>query len=249
MGKTKVSYKKKKKLLNKSSIRNNYVRFTLILITLFGISCVFSLFFLYKQPVVCANSISCIKNLTTNVENNAVGTFEGHSVIPPKVDLSLKNSLQSNVLGATTPSGPKHIYVDLTNQTLTAYQGSTVVLQTYISSGKWHPTPDGTFTIWIKLRSTRMTGGSGADYYDLPNVQYVMYFYNNDIPKSEGFALHGAYWHDNFGHTMSHGCVNMRNIDAQALYDWVEPTTIGNQTYATANDPGTQVTISGTPVD
>ena len=60
-----------------------------------------------------------------------------------------------------------------------------------------------------------MSGGSGTDYYNLPNVPYVMYFYHY-------FGLHGAYWHNNFGHTMSHGCVNMRPIDAGAIFDWVD---------------------------
>jgi hypothetical protein len=88
-----------------------------------------------------------------------------------------------------------------------------------------------------------MAGGSGNDAYDLPNVPYTMFFYNNDVPKSAGFGLHGAYWHDNFGTTMSHGCVNLRQIDAKFLYDWTGPTVTGDVTYATKNDPGTQITI------
>ncbi|MDE2026797.1 MAG: L,D-transpeptidase, partial [Patescibacteria group bacterium] len=73
----------------------------------------------------------------------------------------------------------------------------------------------GNFHVWEKLVATRMTGGEGADAYDLPNVPWVMYFYHD-------FGLHGAYWHDNFGHTMSHGCVNMRQVDAKALFSWVD---------------------------
>jgi len=49
--------------------------------------------------------------------------------------------------------------------------------------------------------------------YNLPNVQFVAYFYRD-------YAMHGTYWHDNFGHPMSHGCVNLRNIDAEWLYGW-----------------------------
>lgn len=191
----------------------------------------------------CANSISCITDLTAHVENNTPGVFDNQKVMPPPINVAITTN--QAVLGATTDVGKKHIYVDLTHQKLYAFQGKTLVLQTYISSGKWNPTPDGDYYIWIKLRATRMTGGTGPDYYDLPNVPYVMYFYNNQVPKSEGFGLHGAYWHSNFGHPMSHGCINMRIIDAEKLYNWVSPTTTGLTTYATDQDPGTEITITG----
>ena len=76
-----------------------------------------------------------------------------------------------------------------------------------------------------------MAGGSGADAYNLPNVPYVMYFYQD-------YGLHGAYWHNNFGHPMSHGCINERITDAKALYDWADGPS-GDQ-------PGTAVSICNT---
>lgn len=91
-----------------------------------------------------------------------------------------------------------------------------------------------------------MTGGEGADFYDLPNVPYTMFFEGPNAPAGAGFSLHGAYWHDNFGHAMSHGCVNMKITDAHKLYDWVNPVTNGYTTHATAEDPGTPITIYGT---
>lgn len=192
----------------------------------------------------CANSISCIKNLTTQVENDAVGTFAGQKVIPPKIDLAQEKT-RPTVLGAETPAGPKHIYVDLTTQTLTAYQGDKLVMKTLVSTGKWGKTPTGEFTIWVTLRSTRMSGGSGADYYNLPNVPFVMFFSNNEVAKERGYSLHGAYWHNNFGYTMSHGCVNMRIVDSEALYNWVDPQPTANTTHATKDNPGTPITIFG----
>lgn len=195
-------------------------------------------FFLTKSQTFCANSISCIKDLSVHVENNAIGIFEGHKVIPPQITLS-----QTTPEPTATASGEKHIYVDLSTQTLYAYQGNTQVLKTLISSGKWNPTPTGDFHIWVKLRATRMAGGTGDEAYDLPNVPYTMYFYNNDVPKESGFSLHGAYWHNNFGHPMSHGCVNMRIVDAKALYNWVDPQTTGYTTYATDKNPGTLVSV------
>ena len=195
-----------------------------------------------STPVICANTISCTKSLSQRIENNAAGIFEGKKVVPPKIDLTAAIPKQA-VLGVSVSPGEKHIYVDQIHQILYAYQGKTLVLQTYIASGKWNPTPDGDFTIWTKLRSTRMTGGSGADYYDLPNVPYVMYFYNSTVPKSAGYGLHGAYWHDNFGHAMSHGCVNIRPVDAGELYEWVDVPGADN------NYQGTKVTIYGKAVN
>ncbi len=197
---------------------------------------------LHHQKPFCANSISCINDLTASVDNTDMGYFEGHSVLPPSINLAEEPTL-SNVLGAETPAGEKHIYVDLSKQTLYAFQGNTLILNTLISSGKWNPTPPGDYKIWVKLRSTRMSGGEGADAYDLPNVPFVMFFYNDKVPKAAGYSLHGAYWHDNFGHMMSHGCVNMRAIDAQAIYDWADPATVKPTTYADANNPGTVVSI------
>ncbi|MEA3337267.1 MAG: LysM peptidoglycan-binding domain-containing protein [Chloroflexota bacterium] len=106
--------------------------------------------------------------------------------------------------------GGKWIDIDLSSQTLTAYQGNTPVLQRLVSTGSTFPTPVGTYSILWKVQSQRMTGPG----YDLPNVPWVMYFTNR------GHAIHGTYWHNNFGTPMSHGCVNMRIADAQFMYNW-----------------------------
>jgi len=181
----------------------------------------------------CASSGDCKDSMKLNVENGVSGVFNGQKVVPPKVDLAQKEPVVK-VLAEATMTGEKHIYIDLTNQTLTAYQGDTLFMKTLVSTGKWHKTPTGDFTIWEKLRATKMSGGSGADYYYLPNVPYVMFFNGPNAPAGSGFSLHGTYWHNNFGHPMSHGCVNMRTVDAQKLYDWVGD-----------NNPGTKITIYG----
>lgn len=118
--------------------------------------------------------------------------------------------------GGTTPapvagsSGERWIDVNLSAQTLTAYQGNTPVFSALISGGlAGTPTVVGRFKIYTKLTSTRMTGPG----YDLPNVPYTMYFYR-------GYAIHGTYWHNNFGTPMSHGCVNMRTQDAAWVFNW-----------------------------
>lgn len=194
-------------------------------------------------PRVCANSISCIRDLTAKVENDSKAQFDGKSITPPKIDLSARNV--TNVLGENTESNKKHIYVDLGKQKLYAYDGNKLFMEAYVSTGKWNRTPTGDFKIWIKLRATRMSGGQGADYYNLPNVPYVMFFSNSVVSQAAGFSLHGAYWHNNFGHTMSHGCVNMRIVDAEKLYNWATPVSDGNTTRASDDNPGTLVTIYG----
>jgi lipoprotein-anchoring transpeptidase ErfK/SrfK len=73
-----------------------------------------------------------------------------------------------------------------------------------------------------------------------------MFFANDQVSEGEGFSLHGAYWHDNFGHTMSHGCVNIASANAEKLYEWADPVSQGNITNATATNPGTEVVIYGT---
>jgi len=195
-----------------------------------------------KTSIPCANSLSCKESLKLKIENGAVGIFNNQKIIAPNIALSTSKN-KPVVLGTKTTADEKHIYVNLTTQTLSAYQGKTLFMQTPISSGLWGKTPKGDFKIWVKLRATRMAGGSGADFYDLPNVPFVMFFGNNDIPASVGFSLHGTYWHNNFGHMMSHGCVNMKTTDAEKLYNWADPPTNGNITHADNKNQGTKVTI------
>lgn len=201
-----------------------------------------------KSVPPCANSISCTESMKLNIEKNATGIFCNKKVIAPEIDQSIGTS-KPTVLGTESGSGEKHIYINLATQTLSAYQGNKLFIQTLISTGRWGRTPTGEFRIWVKLRSTRMSGGSGDDYYNLPNVPYVMFFGNNNIPASVGFSLHGTYWHNNFGHTMSHGCVNMKTTDVAKLYDWADPPTNGLVTQADNTNQGTKITIYGeTPI-
>lgn len=170
----------------------------------------------YPKPL-CANN--CQDSFELEIEENAKGIFNNQSVNAPNIALKER---ETEILGSETSEAEKRIYVNLKTQTLTAYEGKKLFMKTLISSGLWGRTPPGDFTIWTRLRATRMRGGEGADYYDLPNVPYVMFFSNNKVPASAGFSLHGAYWHNNFGHKMSHGCINMRPVDAGKLFNWVD---------------------------
>jgi hypothetical protein len=193
----------------------------------------------------CANSISCISDLTgAYTQEEKTGEFENKIVTVPAERDNYYASLA--VLGDTSPSN-KRIEVDLTNQRLYAYEGDQKMYDFLISSGKWGRTPTGEFTIWIKLRYTKMSGGSKekGTYYYLPNVPYTMFFYNDKYPKHIGYGIHGAYWHNNFGHPMSHGCINMKEEDVEKIYYWANPTSQKHTTFATDDNPGTKVIIYG----
>ncbi|MFN8470674.1 MAG: L,D-transpeptidase family protein [Anaerolineae bacterium] len=110
------------------------------------------------------------------------------------------------------------IEVSLSKQEMVAWEGETPVLVSRVSTGvPAHPTVLGTFRIYTKIRSQAM---SGPGYY-LPNVPYVMFFHG-------AYGLHGTYWHSNFGHPMSHGCVNLPTNIAAWVYDWA---TIGTPVF------------------
>jgi len=138
------------------------------------------------------------------------------------------------------------IEVDLSEQKLKAWEGGSLFLETPVSTGlPWWPTPKGEFRIWIKLRATRMEGGSGKYYYNLPNVPYVMFFENESVPGWRGYGLHGTYWHNSFGTPRSHGCVNLPTNIAKELYFWTTPTLPEGKgvVYASAENLGTRIVI------
>lgn len=175
-----------------------------------------------------------------------VAVFHGKPATPPL--LAGITNLQ-RVLGTNT-DGEKRIEVYLTHQRLQAFEGNRKIFEFPVSTGKWGPTPTGEFRIWVKVRSQLMSGGNKDDstYYYLPNVPYVMFFYNNIVDKSRGFSLHGTYWHNNFGHPMSHGCVNMRTEDVAQLYEWADPPVLDAKSwsvFAAENNPGTKIIIYG----
>jgi lipoprotein-anchoring transpeptidase ErfK/SrfK len=111
--------------------------------------------------------------------------------------------------------GEKWLEISIGQQYLWAWEGGEVVLETYVSTGRpGFDTPYGTFYINSKLESQTMEGVLGGEYYNVPDVPWVMYF--TDV----GHAIHGAYWHSNFGAVMSHGCVNLPLDVAAWMYGW-----------------------------
>lgn len=169
--------------------------------------------------------------------------FNNQEVLIPS-SLTIESQIEPAVLGES--QADKRIEIDLTNQRLYAFENNRLLYDFLISSGKWGRTPTGRFQIWVKLRYSKMEGGSKAlnTYYYLPNVPYVMYFYSQEIPKWRGFGIHGTYWHSNFGQTMSHGCINMKTEEAAHLYYWAQPELKDRPSiFADKDNPGTEVII------
>ena len=119
----------------------------------------------------------------------------------------------------------KWIDVNLSTQTLNAYEGNKLVFSTLISSGlPQYPTVTGQFRVYLEYEMQTMDGRYLGYDYVVTDVPYVMYFY-------QGYAIHGAYWHNNFGNPMSHGCVNMEISEAQWIYTWASIGTLVNVHY------------------
>jgi len=162
-------------------------------------------------------------------KNASWGIFDNKPVeIPPRIFEDNIDILGDSTVETIVDETNKRIEVDLTNQTTSAYEGDKLVYQFVVSTGKWNRTPTGTYKIWTKVRRQKMSGGSKSlgTYYYLPNVQYVMFFYNNKVPKKDGYSFHEAYWHNNFGVPMSHGCINMKLTDSKKLYEWADIGTM-----------------------
>lgn len=102
------------------------------------------------------------------------------------------------------------IEINLSTQRLTAWEGAKPVHTVIVSTGKKNtPTIPGMFTIQSKRKIDRMKG----DDYDIDDVPYAQYY-------SGGYAIHGAYWHKNFGTPVSHGCINLAVDHAKWLFNW-----------------------------
>ena len=167
--------------------------------------------------------------------NNKIVDYKLAELVP---SLDILSASDEAVLGAI--SDERWIEIDLSDQKLYAHNGNNIDYEFLISGGKWALTPTGEFRIWIKLKYTKMEGGRKENntYYYLPNVPYVQYFYR-------GYGIHGAYWHNNFGYPMSHGCINMSIPDAEKLFYWTSPSLGQSRwvAYSSKENPGTKVVI------
>lgn len=194
----------------------------------------------------CCQVADILKSSGKFDESANIALFNSQVVDYPKTSLAQMGQLANaptdqKVLGTKNAAGEeKWIEVFLDQQKLRAWEGNKIILEFPISSGLWAPTPKGDYAIWYKTRYQRMEGGARAlgTYYNLPNVPNNMFFY-------KGYAIHGAYWHNNFGNPMSHGCVNSPLSSAAQLFEWSGPVVAPGQwgVRATADNPGTRVFV------
>src|SRR5690606_18242956 len=138
---------------------------------------------------------------------------DGFAVAADEVRVARRRDRPDEVGGSD-----KWIHVDLDQQVLVAYEGDRPVLATLVSSGKagFEP-PLGLFRVHKKYTTVTMSGPDpDAGTYAVEEVPWTMYYWAS-------YALHGAYWHDEFGHVRSHGCTNIPPTDARWLFYWSEP--------------------------
>lgn len=116
----------------------------------------------------------------------------------------------------------KYIEVRLDEQRLYAYEKGKVIKTFLISSGiKKYPTPPGTYTVNAKIAKKDYEwsyGENNPDNYDIKDVPWNLRF-------AEHLYLHDAFWHNNFGHVMSHGCININLVNSKWLYNWADVGT------------------------
>jgi hypothetical protein len=131
---------------------------------------------------------------------------------------------QAKRMPAWGKNGERWFDINVTKQTLVAYEGPKAVFATLVSTGeaglgdpeKTKSTKRGIFRIHTKHIAATMDSEIVGEEFELRDIPYVQYF-------EGGYALHAAYWHDDFGKPRSHGCINLTPDDARRLFFWTEP--------------------------
>jgi lipoprotein-anchoring transpeptidase ErfK/SrfK len=161
----------------------------------------------------------------------------------PAYSVRLVPDSELTALSPQVPYEHKKLIVDLDHQTLTAYIDDKPITNFRVSTGAHSleggfATPKGAYRTSRKRPSRHMYTppsefGTG---FDLPGVPWVSYF------TGDGIALHGTYWHNDFGVPHSHGCINLSPQAAKWIYRWTTPTVPPDQ-YIHADNRGTRVVI------
>ncbi len=127
----------------------------------------------------------------------------------------------------------KQILIDLNRQTLSCLEEGREMFFCRVSSGRFGAdTPVGEYLrIFWKLVSVHMTGGTTGAGYDLTGVAWPTFI------ATGGIAIHGTFWHNNYGEKTSAGCVNVLPEDAKFISRWSNPSV--------PYDPG-EVDVGGT---
>ncbi len=169
----------------------------------------------------------------------------GNDYYVPAQHLRLIPYSELSLLSPKVPLEEKRIKVDLSSQTVTAYEYDKPVFTAIVSTGDvqkniYYTTPIGEFNTFYKrptqhlLASNILFGG-----YDLPGVPWLSYITNL------GIAFHGAFWHNDFGNPKSHGCINLSPDDAKWIYRWTTPYVTPQEQLIYNDNPeyGTKVEV------
>ncbi|MEJ7763504.1 MAG: L,D-transpeptidase, partial [Thermomicrobiales bacterium] len=145
--------------------------------------------------------------------------------VEPAADVAVETAVGADGFGpGPVQGGWKEIVISISSQRLWAYEDGEMILTTLVSTGTaeipFTVTPVGRWSVLSKYDLQTMRGTVSGEDYEVPDVPWIMYFDNL------GNALHGTYWHSNFGTPMSHGCVNLPLDVAEFLYGW---TPLGTQ--------------------
>jgi len=170
-----------------------------------------------QQIIITTTSNSILYNVNTNEQTKISGDAQSYVIASANLD----NTNESELV--IVPSKPMfdeknktRIIVDVSEQRLYAYRDGILENSFLISSGKNNATPLGIHQILAKIPQVHYKWSYGPNdprNYDLGLVPYNLRF-------APHVYLHYAYWHNNFGHPMSRGCVNVSLNDMKWLYDW-----------------------------
>ena len=161
--------------------------------------------------------------------NGTVNEFRGRRMVQTRDGHWLESSdlwvaASPSTMPAFATKSTRWVDVAIVNQMMVLWEGQRPVYVTLVSTGRdglgdpqtTHSTPQGTFRVYQKHVTTTMDSDLADEEFELRDVPWVMYF-------KGGYALHAAYWHDEFGRARSHGCVNLAPIDARYVFQWTTP--------------------------
>ena len=180
-----------------------------------------------KDGKTVNNADTVAKSITESFGSDKAytGTFETTAVKAEWKERTIAAGAEN--LPYQAAPGEKWVDLNLSNKTVTAYEGATVVHGpvSIVDGAAETPTVTGTYKVYLQYESQTMRGeNADGSPYVAENVPWVSYFYS-------GYAFHGAGWRSSFGYSGSHGCVNMPVSEAQWIYNWVDTNTVVQSHY------------------
>ena len=180
-----------------------------------------------KDGKTVNNADTVAKSITESFGSDKAytGTFETTAVKAEWKERTIAAGAEN--LPYQAAPGEKWVDLNLSNKTVTAYEGATVVHGpvSIVDGAAETPTVTGTYKVYLQYESQTMRGeNADGSPYVAEDVPWVSYFYS-------GYAFHGAGWRSSFGYSDSHGCVNMPVSEAQWIYNWVDTNTVVQSHY------------------